>query len=103
MAGSILMALWLFLKLSTQRSDMCAPRKDGEPWAAYAFRYSVELVEAHAGGVLAVLGLALLLWYSEKADMQQERLVNIIKENQEFMAKQTAAIQELTIFIKKGK
>ena len=36
---------------------MCAPRRDGEPWAFYAFRYTVELVEEHARSVLAVIGL----------------------------------------------
>lgn len=82
---------------------MCAPRKEGEPWVAYALRYSVELVEKHAGGVLAVLGFAMLWWYSEKVDQQQERLVTIIKEQQEVTAKQTAAIQELTFYIKEHK
>ena len=79
---------------------MCAPRKEGEPWVAYALRYSVELVEKRAGGVLAVLGFAMLWWYSEKADQQQNRLVTIIREQQDVTAKQTAAIQELTIYIK---
>lgn len=79
---------------------MCAPRKEGEPWVAYAFRYAVEMVESHASSVLAVLGLALLLWYADKVDEQQERLVTIIKEQQEVTAKQTAAIQELTFYIK---
>ena len=82
---------------------MCEPRKEGEPWVAYALRYSVELVEKHAGGVLAVLGFAMLWWYSEKVDQQQERLVTIIKEQQEVTAKQTAAIQELTFYIKEHK
>lgn len=79
---------------------MCEPRKEGEPWVAYAFRYSVELVESHAGGVLAVLGFAMLWWYSERADKQQERFVAVIEKNHEFTAKQTAAIQELSIYIK---
>lgn len=79
---------------------MCAPRKDGEPWLAYAFRYAVELVESRAGGVLAVLGFALLLWYSERTDKQQEQFVQIIKDQQDVTAKQTAAIQELTFYIK---
>lgn len=67
---------------------------------AYALRYSVEMVESHAGGVLAVIGFVLLWWYSEKVDQQQERLVAVIEKNHEFTAKQTAAIQELTIYIK---
>lgn len=79
---------------------MCEPRREGEPWVAYAFRYSVEMVESHAGGVLAVIGFVLLWWYSEKVDQQQERLVAIIKEQQEVTSKQTAAIQELTFYIK---
>lgn len=41
---------------------MCAPRKEGEPWAAYAFRYTVELVEEHARSVLAVVGIAAAIW-----------------------------------------
>lgn len=82
---------------------MCAPRKDSEPWVAYAMRYSVELVENHAGGVLAVLGFAMLWWYSEKVDKQQGQFIQLIKEQQEVTAKQTAAIQELAFYIKNNK
>ena len=37
---------------------MCEPRKEGEPWALYALRYAVELVDSHARSVLAVAGFA---------------------------------------------
>lgn len=79
---------------------MCAPRKDGEPLAAYCFRYFAEVVESHAGGVLALIGFVVLWWYSEKVDQQQARFDSIIEKNHEFTAKQTAAIQELTFYIK---
>lgn len=83
---------------------MCAPRRDGEPLLAYYLRYSVELVEKHAGGVLAVLGFVLLWWYSEKVERQQEQqqaqFIQLIKEQQAINAQQTAAIQELTFYIK---
>lgn len=79
---------------------MCAPRRDGEPLLAYYLRYSVEMVETHAGGVLAVLGFVMLWWYSERVDKQQAQFVQVIKEQQEVAAKQTAAIQELTFYIK---
>lgn len=45
---------------------MCAPRKENEPWVAYALRYSVELVENHARSVLALIGLVAAGWlYSD--------------------------------------
>lgn len=83
---------------------MCAPRREGEPLFAYYLRYSVEMIEKHAGGVLAVLGFVLLWWYSEKVERKQEahqaQFIQLIKEQQEVTAKQTAAIQELTFYIK---
>lgn len=86
---------------------MCAPRKEGEPLFAYYLRYSVELVEKHAGGVLAVIGFVMLWWYSEKMERQQEvqqtQFIQLIKEQQAINAQQTAAIQELTFYIKEHK
>lgn len=83
---------------------MCAPRKEGEPLFAYYLRYSVELVEMHAGGVLAVIGFVMLWWYSEKMERQQEvqqtQFIQLIKEQQAINAQQTSAIQELTFYIK---
>lgn len=41
---------------------MCAPRKEGEPWLLYAFRYAVELVEDHARSVLTVIAVTAAGW-----------------------------------------
>lgn len=67
-------------------------------------RYSVEVVEKHAVAVLAMAGFVMLWWYSEKLERQQEvqqtQFIQLIKEQQSINAQQTAAIQELTFYIK---
>ena len=42
---------------------MCEPRKEGEPWIAYAFRYAVELTDSRARSVLTVICLAAACWF----------------------------------------
>lgn len=70
--------------------------RPGEPWYAYAFRQVCDKSLA----VLAVTGFIMLFWYADKSEKQQDQFIRLIKEQQEFTQKMTAAVQELTHYIK---
>lgn len=77
---------------------MCEYRP-GEPWYSYCFRQVCEKSQF----VLAIAGFGMLWWYADKADIQQSKLIEIINASHKYQEAQTAAMQELTHYIKNDK
>lgn len=69
---------------------MCAPRKEGEPWIFYAFRYTVELAETHARSLLSVLGIGAAVWLYNDFRAMVDDMRGMIKA-------QTASYQQISL------
>ncbi len=70
---------------------MCK-RMPEDTWYSYVFRQVCE----KSWAVLAISGFAVLYWYAERADRNEERLIELIREDHKFQSDMTQAVQELT-------
>lgn len=74
---------------------MCK-REPNDTWYSYAFRQVCE----KSWAVLAIAGFAVLYWYAEKAEQNQQRLIQIINQSHQYQDAQTRAMNELVNVVK---
>lgn len=74
---------------------MCK-REPNDTWYSYAFRQVCE----KSWAVLAIAGFAVLYWYAEKAEQNEQRLISIINQAHQYQDAQTRAMNELINVVK---
>lgn len=74
---------------------MCK-REENDTWYSYTFRQVCE----KSWAVLAIAGFAVLYWYAEKAEQNQQRLIQIINQSHQYQDAQTRAMNELVNVVK---
>ena len=69
----------------------------GEPWWSYAFRQLCEKSMA----AFVVVAFGVLFWYADKAEKQQNALIELIHQSNQAQAATAEALHELIFYIKK--
>lgn len=74
---------------------MCR-REVNDTWYSYAFRQVCE----KSWAVLAIAGFAVLYWYADRAEENEQRLIELIRQSHQYQDAQTRAMTELVFTIK---